>query len=362
MLGVVASGMGQANQNIPVVDASPGVSRQANVSVAQGGVSAGAQAAQLFYQVELLQQEVQELRGIVEQQAYQVNRMREEQRDRYLDLDRRITLLNQATSKSTSVQPAKPVVNPQTSAQPSIAPVTQPKPATVTPASTAAVVDKAGEKKAYQAAFALVRNKQYAKAGSAFEQLIQQRDRYLDLDRRITLLNQATSKSTSVQPAKPVVNPQTSAQPSIAPVTQPKPATVTPASTAAVVDKAGEKKAYQAAFALVRNKQYAKAGSAFEQLIKDYPDGNYTGNAYYWLGEVLLVESDYEQALKAFGSLLGNYPGHRKAADAKYKQGKIYLQLGENARAKQLLQDVVDQHAGTSAAKLAEAEMRDAQL
>lgn len=277
MLGAVASGMGHANENIPVVDASPGISRQANVSqpnisVAQGGTSAGSQAAELLYQLELLQQEVQELRGIVEQQEYQMNRMRESQRDRYLDLDRRITLLNQASSKPTPVESTKPV---------------------------------------------------------------------------------------SSQPTT-----QTSVQPSTAPVTQTKPATATaaPASTTPGVDKAGEKKAYQAAFALVRNKQYAKAGSAFEQLIKDYPDGNYTGNAYYWLGEVLLVESDYEQALKAFGSLLGNFPGHRKAADAKYKQGKIYLQLGENARAKQLLQGVVDQHAGTSAAKLAEAEMRDAQL
>jgi len=276
MLGVVASSMGQANQNIPVVEASPGISRpaavsQTNISVAQGGSSGGAQGAQLFYQLESLQQEVQELRGIVEQQDYQIKRMREEQRDRYLDLDRRITLLNQANSKPASVEPTKPV----------------------------------------------------------------------------------TSQA---------VTQQTTGQPTATPVTQPKPVATTPANTSPVVDKAAEKKAYQAAFALVRNKQYDQAVTAFKQLIKDYPDGNYTGNAYYWLGEVLLVESNYEQALTAFGSLLSHYPGHRKAADAKYKQGKIYLQLGENPRAKQLLQDVVDQHAGTSAAKLAEAEMRDAQL
>jgi len=126
--------------------------------------------------------------------------------------------------------------------------------------------------------------------------------------------------------------------------------------------KVSEKEAYQAAFSLVRNKQYAEASTAFEQLIKDYPDGSYTGNAYYWLGEVLLVESNREQALKAFETLLGKYPAHRKAADAKFKQGKIYLQMGDKAQAKVLLQDVIDLHAGTSAAKLAEAEMRDAQL
>ena len=278
MLVAVASSMGQANQNIPVVEASPGISRQATtpqakvpVAVASSSsVSTGAQGAQLFYQLELLQQEVQQLRGIVEQQEYQIKRMREEQRDRYLDLDRRITLLNQASYTAAPVASKKPVVKPQAA--------------------------------------------------------------------------------------------QATAQPTAASAPKPEPVITAPVNPAPVVDKAAEKKAYQAAFALVRNKQYAQAVDAFTQQIKAYPDGNYTGNAYYWLGEVLLVESDQEQALTAFGSLLSHYPEHRKAPDAKYKQGKIYLQMGDKARAKELLQGVIDQHAGTSAAKLAEAEMRDAEL
>ena len=269
MLGAFASGMSLANPAVPVVDVSRDASAQTAVATSQGAVAQSStpanQAAQMFFQLESLQQEVQELRGIVEQQAYQIKRMREEQRDRYLDLDRRITLLNKAPGKQTS-------------------------------ASSAALSD-----------------------------------------------------------AEPSV---TSAAPVAA---QPSAQSQTLTSTTGA-NSAGEKDAYQAAFRLVRDKQYAKASGAFEQLIKDYPDGKYTGNAYYWLGEVLLVESDHEQALKAFGALLSKYPGHRKVADAKYKQGKIYLQLGDNARAKQLLQEVVNQHAGSSAARLAEAEMRDAQL
>ena len=278
MLAVVVSSMGQANQNIPVVEASPGISRQAtaaqtNVLTASGSspsTSAGAQGVQLFYQLELLQQEVQELRGIVEQQEYQIKRMREEHRDRYLDLDRRITLLNQAASKPVAVGPLKSVIKPEAA--------------------------------------------------------------------------------------------QTTLPSAVAPAPQSEPVTAALVNPAPVIDKAAEKRSYQAAFYLVRNKKYAQAVDAFTQQIKVYPDGNYTGNAYYWLGEVLLVESDQEQALAAFGSLLSHYPEHRKAADAKYKQGRIYLQMGDKTRAKELLQSVMDQHAGTSAAKLAEAEMRDAAL
>lgn len=277
MLVAFASGMTTANESIPVVDASPGspgpaASGQGSLSVSEGTLSqvrtsSSSNAAEMLYQLELLQQEVQELRGIVEEQAYQINRMREEQRDRYLDLDRRITILNQSSTQVKSkAQPAAPV---------SAAPQPAPSGTPYKPAST-----------------------------------------------------------TSSAPE--------------------------PAVTSAA--KGEEKAAYQAAFGMVRSKEYSKAAGAFDQLIKDYPNGKYTGNAYYWLGEVQLVESKPEEALKAFGALLNQYPSHRKAADAKYKQGKIYLQLGDKARAKQLLQSVVDQHAGSSAAKLAEAEMRDAQL
>jgi len=268
MLAATAPSMSFANDPIPVVEVSPGVSRQVDAAVQMAASGGASQAAEMLYQQQLLQQEVQELRGMVEQQAYQVKRMREEQRDRYLDLDRRITLLNQAPPKR---------------------------------ASTAVAVEPA-----------------------------------------------------PVAASKKLNTPATDA------VKEPVTATL---DAAPVQDKkVSEKEAYQAAFSLVRNKQYAEASTAFEQLIKDYSGGNYTGNAYYWLGEVLLVESNHEQALKAFETLLEKYPVHRKAADAKFKQGKIYLQMGDKAQAKVLLQDVIDLHAGTSAAKLAEAEMRDAQL
>lgn len=277
MLVAFATSVAIAKEPIPVVDASPGspgpaASGQSNLSVSQGALSqvrtsSTSNTAEMLYQLELLQQEVQTLRGIVEEQAYQINQMREEQRDRYMDLDRRITILNQSSAQTKpAVQPVAPV-----SAAPQPAPAATP----VKPASTGA----------------------------------------------------GTQKPAAIPVAKD-----------------------------------DEKTAYQTAFGMVRSKEYSKAAGAFEQLIKDYPDGSYTGNAYYWLGEVQLVESKPEEALKAFGALLNQYPSHRKAADAKYKQGKIYLQLGDKSRAKQLLQSVVDQHAGSSAAKLAEAEMRDAQL
>ncbi len=70
----------------------------------------GAQAAILLNQMDALQQEVMTLRDLVEQQTNTIEQIQKEGRDRYLDLDRRISQLTQQLQKSadkptTSTQP-----------------------------------------------------------------------------------------------------------------------------------------------------------------------------------------------------------------------------------------------------------------
>ena len=57
--------------------------------------SASAQdfSADSIYQLQQLQDEVRQLRGLVEQQQRELDRLRERQRDQYLDLDTRIPSL-----------------------------------------------------------------------------------------------------------------------------------------------------------------------------------------------------------------------------------------------------------------------------
>lgn len=62
----------------------------------------------LYLQVQALQTEVQNLRGIVEEQGYQLRRMEQEQRDRYLDLDRRLSALGTGGDPSGTGLPGQP--------------------------------------------------------------------------------------------------------------------------------------------------------------------------------------------------------------------------------------------------------------
>ena len=47
----------------------------------------------LFYQMQVLQQEVRQLRGLVEEQAYLIQKLQQDQRLQYVDLDRRVAAL-----------------------------------------------------------------------------------------------------------------------------------------------------------------------------------------------------------------------------------------------------------------------------
>jgi len=92
---------------VQVVDAA---SADGNQSAAQNSQNSTANSATgssnnndivvtLYNMLEALQQEVQMLRGMVEEQGYQIRRMESEQRDRYLDVDNRLSALNQRISQ-----------------------------------------------------------------------------------------------------------------------------------------------------------------------------------------------------------------------------------------------------------------------
>jgi FKBP-type peptidyl-prolyl cis-trans isomerase len=57
-------------------------------------------------------------------------------------------------------------------------------------------------------------------------------------------------------------------------------------SLAAGVEQPGEAIAYDAAYALVQERQFDKAIPAFQQFLQRFPDGLYAANAHYWLGEM----------------------------------------------------------------------------
>jgi tol-pal system protein YbgF len=207
------------------------------------------------YQVQLLQQEVQELRGLVEELQFQLQQMRTTQNDRYLELDSRVQSL------------------------------------TAQPGSTAGVISN-------------------------------------------------STGSESIGQASAVVGPDSDA------------------NVAVIKD---EKTLYNGAVELIRARQYDLAISQLEAVIAQYPQGQFTANAYYWLGEVHAAkpEPDFDAARQALAQVITFFPDNRKVPDAAFKLGKVYHLTGDCDRARELLEQVITDHEGKTVARLAADYIRD---
>jgi len=197
---------------------------------------------ELFYQLQILQQEVQELRGLVEEQNYQLRRLARDQQEQYIDLDGRVAQLVQAGAAASPTGSAN------------------------------------------------------ASSGSAF-------------------------------PRTPI-------------------ATIPSAG-------GGEREAYTSAFDLMKARQFDESAMAFNQLIVAYPNGQYTPNAFYWLGELYLASEDVEKARQSFAQVLNLYPDHPKIADTLYKLGVVYHRLGDGRRSVEYFTRVQAEYPQSSAATLA---------
>jgi len=136
------------------------------------------------------------------------------------------------------------------------------------------------------------------------------------------------------------------------------PVEAVPPATAATAeptsaDEEKEKLYYEAAFDLIKTRDFDQAEQALSGFLHSYADSSYAANAQYWLGEVYLVKGDLEAARAAFAAVAEKWPSHSKVPDALYKQADACARLKQSAEATRLLKQVVQSYPDSSAAKLA---------
>lgn len=220
-------------------DSAGGTIQGSGINVLGADLQEGS-LAQMFYQMQVLQQEVQMLRGKVEEQQYLIDNLRRDQKEQYVDLDGRVAAL-------ASNRPAPP------------------------PGSASQGGSSAGETP-----------------------------------------SQTAEKSYTT-----------------------------------------EREAYGVAIESMRAKEFASSIAGFEGLIVNYPNGKYTPNAFYWLGELYLAQAESERARQNFVQVVRLYPEHQKVPGALYKLGVLYHGLGDDKQAQTYLDKVQAEFPQSSAAKLA---------
>lgn len=159
----VAEGPNPVNAPAPAERPEPPASAAQTPPAALDGREGGPSLAAIFHRIQVLQGEVQELRGLVEEQSFQIGRLARDQKEQYVDLDQRILALRNGEAKA-------PRARPGAASTSGSAPT--PPPSSPTSPAAALEVGPERERQDYNAAYNLMKGRAFAKAIAAFKQVI----------------------------------------------------------------------------------------------------------------------------------------------------------------------------------------------
>ncbi len=242
---------------------------------------------EFLYRLKQLQQENQQLRGLLEEQGNQIRLLKQQQRDLYQDINRRLGQ-EQAMSASAVTESSK-----------SSAP------------EAAEIVDKS-----------TVRPSHY---GVTEREVIMVDDKALSTS--------SASGSPNHHQLQPAVKPQVAVR---------KPMNAK--------QRQAEQKAYQMAYDELRARRYNAAREAFIKFIGQYPSGRYAHIAQYWVAESSYAQRNYEQAIQDYQRLLDVYPFSPKKAEAELKKAYSYYELGRKEETRKTLQELLAKYPDTTEA------------
>ncbi|EDY85959.1 TPR repeat protein [gamma proteobacterium HTCC5015] len=208
---------------------------------------------QLMQRLQQMEGTVAELRGQIEQQQFEMDRLKKRQRDLYLDVDRRLNELKSSGPQAGSPSGRKSAPSVDAAA---VSATSMSTPATgnsTTPSDTAektAPSDPAAERKAYQAAFDYLREGRHQEAIKAFEGVLNE---YPD-------------------------------------------------------GQFADNAQYWKAESHYVSKQFAEAEAGFKKVIEAYPNSNKVPDAHLKLGYTYYELKQWEQSRKILAQVVENYP------------------------------------------------------
>lgn len=253
-------------------------------------------------QIEVLQQEISELRGIIEVQEHEIKQLRKSQTDLFTNLEKRINDLQASAGSGSSV---------------------------------ASRVEKNLDKNLDKNIFENSKTK---------SNLQSEEKSKIAASKSITASKSNANENSKLSDnSKPIENAKIEEN-----------------------TKLNENESFQKGYNYVRSKHYEEAITTFQEHLKRFPRGEQAPSARYWLAEVYFVQWQndkanttlLEKAREEFTNLEAEFPSHTKASDALLKLGLIEIEADNMIAAKQYLSDVKTRFPGTAAARIAETKLQ----
>jgi len=131
-------------------------------------------------------------------------------------------------------------------------------------------------------------------------------------------------------------------QDSAAPATRP----ARPGAPVAVTDK----DMYNQAYALFTAGEYEKSRKMFSDFLKTHPGSQLVSSAQYWIASNHFKEKKYEEAISDCDDVIKKYPQGSKTPDAYYLQALAFCEIKDATTAQIILEDLIQKFPGSEAA------------
>jgi tol-pal system protein YbgF len=95
------------------------------------------------------------------------------------------------------------------------------------------------------------------------------------------------------------------------------------------------------------------ARKGFQEFIRRYPNSKNADNAQFWIGEIYYREKWYEKAILEYQNVIEKYPKGNKVPAALLKQGLAFSNIGDDANAKLILEELSRNYPKSNEAKVA---------
>ena len=155
---------------------------------------------------------------------------------------------------------------------------------------------------------------------------------------------QTPVKPPAVTPAQPGAQPGAQAA---APAPTPQAPTMSP------------QEAYSIAYNDYLKGNYDLAVESFKLYRQQFPESPLADNALYWIGECRYSQRKFEEAIDAFDELILKYPQGDKVAAAYLKKGLSFIELGRKAEALAALKLLVAKYPLEEEARIAQDKIRE---
>jgi tol-pal system protein YbgF len=100
------------------------------------------------------------------------------------------------------------------------------------------------------------------------------------------------------------------------------------------------------------------AKQEFSDYVKNYPNTDLAGNAYFYLAELDYRAGNYPQAIKQYDQVLQSFPDGNKAASAELKKGFALIESGQKDAGITALRHVVQRYPRSNEAMQAKDRLR----